>query len=133
MKRLNTTYLATGLIVALAIPRIEAADMRDPMKPPPLALYKYRLEKQKNNPPQQVKPAAEEQSSTSWQLNSILYSGQRQHAIINNQLVRKGGSVDGARLVRIEPDSVRLVAGGKPIKLVLPAREKMVKKSVQEK
>ena len=126
--------LSLPLLTAMLImPSAGAAEIRDPMKPPPLALYKFRLEKQKNDPRAQVKPAAGEKSSVSWQLNSILYSGPRKHAIINNQLVRKGGSVDGARLNRIEPDSVRLVVGDKTIKLTLPSRRKVVKKSVQEK
>jgi hypothetical protein len=118
----------------LSLQGVLAAEINDPMKPPALALYKYRLEKQKKNPPKPVKQAASSRKKQStWELNSILYSGQRQHAIINNKLVRKGGSIDGARLVRIRPDSVRLVTGGKVVNLSLPSRHKTVKKSLKEK
>ena len=120
--------LFIGLMVFGVAP---AQDFSDPMRPPPLALQKYRLEKLKNQPPAKMITGVNAKKP-SWELNSILLSEQRQHAIINNTLVRKGGMVNGAKLVKIEPGSVRLIRRGKVIKLSLPAKTQTVKKSRNE-
>ena len=125
------TRLALLFIALLAGGVAPAQDFYDPMRPPPLALQKYRLEKLKNQPPAKTAVTARS-TKPAWELNSILLSEQRQHAIINNTLVRKGGIVDGAKLVKIEPGSVRLVQRGKVIKLSLPAKKQTVKKSRNE-
>ncbi|MBL7000329.1 MAG: hypothetical protein ISR73_10745 [Gammaproteobacteria bacterium] len=88
------------------------------MQPPPYALQKYRLEKLKALPPAGNPPAKSKQEQQ-WVLSSILYSTQRRHAIINNQLVRQGEMVQGARLIRLTPDSARLRVKGKVIELTL--------------
>ena len=123
--------LALLLIAASTVGMAPAQDFSDPMRPPPLAMQKYRLEKLKNLPPAKTALRARA-AEPAWELNSILLSEQRQHAIINNTLVRKGGIVDGAKLVNIEPGSVRLVQRGKVIKLSLPAKKQTVKKSRNE-
>ncbi len=120
--------LCIGFLVMGVAP---AQEYSDPMRPPPLALQKYRLEKLKNQPPTKTITAVKAKQPA-WELNSILLSEQRQHAIINNTLVRKGGTVNGAKLVKIEPGSVRLVKRGKVIKLSLPAKKQTVKKSRNE-
>ncbi len=94
------------------------AEFSDPMQPPPYALQKYRLEKLKALPPAGNPPAKSKQEQQ-WVLSSILYSTQRRHAIINNQLVRQGEMVQGARLIRLTPDSARLRVKGKVIELTL--------------
>ena len=114
----------------IAFPAV-AVEISDPMRPPPFALQKFRLEKLKDQPPVN-RPKADKSQAKVWELNSILYSQNRQHAIINNQVVKKGGTIDGAKLVRIRRDGVRLIARGKVINLSLPAKQSVIKKSLNE-
>jgi len=118
------------LVAVLALP-VMANDFYDPMKPPSLALKKFRLEKAKSRPvsPQAVVKPKQQR----WTLNSILISSQRQHAIINNKLVRKGDLIEGARLLSLKPDRVRLSSRGKVIELKLPGRGQSIKKPFKEK
>ncbi len=120
----------TGVLVlaVLGLPVTAAAQANDPMRPPPFALQKYKLEKLKKNPPPAPRPTNPNEEQP-WVLNSILYSKQRQHAVINNVLVRKGERIRGARLVRLTPESVRLVHKGKVIDLDLRSRYKSIRKS----
>ncbi len=120
------------LCVALLSTQSIADEMRDPMKPPAFALNKFRLEKLKNTAVVN-KPANSEKQKKPWVLNSILISSGRQHAIINNTLVRKGEKIAGARLVSLQPDHVRLVRNGKVIVLKLPGVDYSIKKSLNEK
>ena len=94
------------------------AEFSDPMQPPAYALNKYRLEKIKKMATPGAKSAKAPQKSK-WVLSSILFSAQRQHAIINNKLVRKGEIVDGARLIRLTPDSARLRVKARVIDLTI--------------
>jgi len=125
MKRSLTGVLAVA-VLGLLVPA--AAQTNDPMRPPPFALQKYKLEKLKKNPPPAPLPTNPNEEQP-WVLNSILYSKQRQHAVINNVLVRKGERIRGARLVRLTPESVRLVHKGKIIDLDLRSRYKSIRKS----
>ena len=115
--------------------QIVHAEFNDPMRPPAFALNKFRLQKIKNLPPvikKSVKPVKE----IVFELYSILYSADRQHAIINNQLIKKGGVINGAKLVRLKPDSVRLLSKGKFIDLKIYDNKlnfKAIKKSLNEK
>mgnify|MGYP001038811363 CR=1 FL=1 len=59
------------------------------------------------------------QAAQQWVLSSILYSSQRKHAIINNQLVKQGEMVQGARLIRLTPHSARLRVKGRVIELTV--------------
>lgn len=120
-----------GLCCVLVGAPLLAEEFKDPMQPPPYAVYKMRLEKQRDVPPTaQNKSAA--QTAPTWELNSILYSSQRRHAIINNKLVRQGDTVDGAKLVRLRPDSARLIAKSKVIDLKLSTRAASIKKIAKE-
>jgi hypothetical protein len=110
-----------------------AADFNDPMRPPPYALNKFRLEKLQLNKPQNQSKKIKQQKQSPWVLSSILFSRQRQHAIINNQLVKKGETIKGAKLIRLKPGSVRLLVNGKVIDLSLRKQLKTVKKSLSEK
>jgi hypothetical protein len=115
------------LVMFLASPSV-LAEFKDPMRPPEYALNKLRAERLKemniNKPIQAVV-----KKDPTWVLSSILYSKDRKHAIINNKLVRKGDLINGARVVRLQPDSVQLVAKGKTIELNLRSRYKSIKKS----
>lgn len=115
----------------LITPLVTTADFYDPMKPPPYALNKFRLEKIKFNSPVDVNKG--KQKTSRWVLSSILYSKQRQHAIINNKLVKKGDVIKGAKLVRLRPDGVRLIAKGRVINLSLKHRYKSNKKSLNKR
>jgi len=105
------------------------------MRPPPYALEKFRIEKLKLNGSvnkKVIKPI----KKVTWELNSILFSGQRKHAIINNQLVKKGEMIKGAKLIRLNHDSVQLLSKGKIIDLKIYADKKnfkSIKKSLSEK
>ncbi len=123
-------FIFCGLVLAQSA----VAEFNDPMRPPAYALEKLRLAKLKNkvaviSPP--VKPVKKE----SWVLNSILFSSQRQHAIINNKLVKKGDTISGAKLIALNPDSVQLLSKGKVIKLRIYEPDKnfkSIKKSLIE-
>ncbi len=122
-----------GLFLCLLIvTQSVQAGLYDPMQPPPYALDKFRLEKLKKNRPVTGSKKTPEKK-TAWVLSSILYSTQRKHAIINNKLVKKGDIINGARLVRLRPDSVRLNLKGKSIDLKLPGRMMSMKKPLAEK
>ena len=114
------------------------AEFYDPMRPPAYALKKFRLQKIKNLPSavkRQVKPKKAVKQLV-FELHSILYSSHRQHAIINNQLLKKGDIINGAKLVSLKPDSVRLLSKGKFIDLKIFDSQpnfKSIKKSLNEK
>lgn len=119
------TLLSCFLV--LLFTSVVQAEFFDPMQPPAFALYKYKMETQ----PQ---PTPGSTSSTRPRpqplvLNSILYSGQRQHAIINNRIVKKGDMVDGAKLIQLLPDRVKLVKKGKVVELSLNSGFKSIKKN----
>jgi hypothetical protein len=113
--------------------QVLAADFKDPMKPPTYALKMFRLEKIKKNNSFGKSSISQKKKEPVWVLKSILYSRQRQHAIINNRLVRKGDVIKGAKLIRLRPDSVRLLAKGQVIDLDLRSRYESVRKSPAEK
>ncbi|MBT3206169.1 MAG: hypothetical protein HOM14_05455 [Gammaproteobacteria bacterium] len=130
-------YLLILISCLISIHSVGAA-FYDPMRPPAYALKKFRLQKLKNSPSavkRQIKPKkAVEQLA--FELNSILYSSNRQHAIINNQLVKKGDIINGAKLVGLKPDGVRLLSKGKFIDLKIFDSQpifKSIKKSLNEK
>ena len=106
-----------------------ASAFYDPMQPPAYALEKFRMEKIQNRPAVKTS-TSKPKKKQSWVLNSILYSDQRQHAIINNKLVKKGDTIAGAKLIQVQPHGVRLLSKGKIIDLDLKSRYKSIKKSV---
>ncbi len=94
------------------------AVMGDPMRPPPFALRQYRRERRAKQTPAlsaSRKPARKKQ----WVLNSILYAPGRKRAIINGRLRAVGERINGARLVAIERDRVRLSSQGQILMLRL--------------
>ena len=54
-------------------------------------------------------------------LNSVLYSSQRQLAVINNKVVKKGDRIDGAKVFSVQPGLVKLAYRGKVITLKVRA------------
>jgi hypothetical protein len=119
------------LLFPLAI--VQAGEIRDPMQPPAFALKKFQQAKYKNrvgpvNPGIKVKkPAAKP-----LKLTSILYSPTRKIAIIDDQMLAVGGTIRGARVVKINKYSARLVRKGKVINLRLPDESIGIKKTLVE-
>ena len=111
------------LLALICLPAF--AEVYDPMRPPAYALQKMRLEK--SGQQTAVVPQGEKKPAP-WVLNSILYSSQRQHAIINNKIIKKGDTINGAKLISLTPDSVRLIKQGKIIQLRINSEYQSVKK-----
>lgn len=119
------------------------AEFVDPMRPPDFALEKLRLENIKKNPVVSTATQTSKKKKEAWVLNSVLYSKARQYAIVNGQLVKKSDRVDGAKVLTVSSDSVRLSYKGKIIKLKINDLNsrglasgsdfKMIKKSLNEK
>ncbi len=129
------------LLLILMLPPLQAAqpplrgkaeagamvEWRDPMQPPPFALRQYRLEKRKQKAvASAAKPAARPKT---WTLNSILHAPGRQRAIINGRLLAVGDRIDGARVIAIDRDRVRLSRQGKTIILKLETARLDLKKT----
>jgi len=108
----------------------QAAEIKDPMRPPEYALQKFRLAKNKNPTKTVLKKKMPEVKSM--KLTSIIYSPTRKIAIIDNQMMSVGGTINGAKLVRIDKHSARLVRKGKVIHLRLPDDLTAVKKNLVE-
>ncbi len=107
------------------------AEYYDPMQPPAYALQKMKAAKAAKNPQRGKPPVDKAARVEPWVLSSILYSPGRKHAIINNQVVRKGEVIRGARLVRLQPDAVRLQLNDRYIDLSLRKGNGAIKKSSQ--
>lgn len=100
---------------------VQAGEIRDPMQPPAFALKKFQQAKYKNR----VRPVntgvkVKRPAAKPLKLTSILYSPTRKIAIIDDQMLAVGGTIRGARVVKINRHSARLVRKGKVINLRLP-------------
>jgi hypothetical protein len=125
----------TGLLIIvplliLQFGPVQAAEIKNPMQPPEYALKKFRDAKNKNRPaPRTTVKKAEVKSL---KLTSIIYSPTRKIAIIDNQMLSVGSTINGAKLVKIDKHSARLVRKGKVINLRLPDDLSAVKKTLVE-
>jgi len=108
----------------------QAAEIKDPMRPPEYALHKFRLAKYKNSTKTVIKVKKSEVKAM--KLTSIIYSQTRKIAIIDDQMLSVGGTINGAKLVKIGKHSARLVRKGKVIHLRLPDDLTAVKKTLVE-
>ncbi len=124
MRRVLTTYLGVLVFLSLcffglgAFASVAAAELRDPMQPPPLALRKMR-QAVTTQQPKVVKPSVDKPRPKPLQLTSILFSSDRKITIIDDQMLQVGDRIGNARLVRLTRDSARLVRNGKTINLSL--------------
>ena len=129
-------YSVFGLILLLVLsglPEAYAQVLSDPMQPPPFALKKFRQAAVKNKPgPSVTLPVKQKFTPVSLKLTSILFSNSRRIAIIDDQLLRVGDSISGAKLVKINKNNVRLLRKGKIINLSLSHEMPVIKKSVAE-
>ena len=123
MKRIITTYLAVVLFITFGSfgvsALLHAQELRDPMQPPPFALQKF----------QQAKWAKQKKPT---QLTEIIYSKDRQIAIIDDQVLVVGDKIRDARLVKLTRESARLVRKGKVINLSLNNDLSAIKKQAVE-
>lgn len=55
-------------------------------------------------------------------LNGVFSSGNEGYCLINNQIAKVGDVIDGAKVLRINPDNVELERDGVPIKLKTSSR-----------
>jgi hypothetical protein len=103
--RLRLSIFALCYLCSLALPL--QASLDDPTRPP------------LGHPVNTNSGAKKKISGPRWILNSTLVSPQRRSAVINDQVVAKGDRVDGAVVVEIEPNRVRLNANGREVTLVM--------------
>lgn len=132
-----------SVMVNLFLMQSVNAEFIDPMRPPDYALEKLRIENIKKSPAANNASQKSNKKKEAWILNSVLYSSTRQYAIVNSRLVKKGDRVDGAKVLKVSPDSVRLSNKGKIINLKMNDLNsrglasgsdfKMIKKSLNEK
>jgi hypothetical protein len=126
-----------GLSIVLSVCTLQitvgqAAEIKDPMQPPEYALKKFRQAKNKNNPAIVSTKNVKNPQTKPLKLTSILYSPTRKIAIIDDQMIGVGGTINGARVVRIDQRSARLVRKGKVINLRLPEDFSDMKKILLE-
>ena len=109
----NIIFVVVGCVFAMSISSV-SAQYDDPMRPPG-----YRLIKPGKN------PIAFERR---YALSFVQISSLRRSAIINDRLVGVGSRVDGAKVIAIEPSSVKLKKNGKVFTVKLLSKN--IKKSV---
>ena len=135
MRRMISLYLFVVVLLTLGVigvSRIASAqELRDPMQPPPFALQKFR-QARLVNAPKTDKPQATKSSRKPLQLTSILFSRDRKVAIIDDQTLSLGDSINGARLVGLTRESARLVRKGKVINLNLGSDLTTIRKKAVE-
>jgi hypothetical protein len=62
-------------------------------------------------------PAAWEPKAPNLNLNGIVYDNERPYAIVNNKVMLKGDTIEGAALIEIKQDSVKFVFNDKEFEL----------------
>ena len=101
---LRGRIVAIALVGMLMSGSALAASLDDPTRPPTA---------------QPTKAHKAVRKQTRWTLSSTLVSAQRRTAVINDRGVSVGESINGARVVTIQPSKVRLRRSGRDITLVL--------------
>jgi len=61
-------------------------------------------------------------AATPYTLSGIFFSGSQSYCIINDKILEKGDLIEGAKLIRIDPEEVELQLESKTIKLNLRGR-----------
>ncbi|MBT8434145.1 MAG: hypothetical protein KJN95_05765 [Gammaproteobacteria bacterium] len=135
MQRILTTYILVIVLLSAGFAGVatmaKAAELRDPMQPPPYALQKFRQAKwagkSTTTPTKAIKP-----QQKPLQLTSILYAKDRKVAIINDQMLVIGDRIRGAQLIKLTRATARLVRKGKVINLSLDNNLTAVRKEAVE-
>ncbi len=134
MRRIVTTYLLVVVLLSLGFFGVgaiaSAQELRDPMRPPPFALQKFRQAKWARQP--QPKTTAPKAKPKPLQLTSILISPNRRIAIIDDQMLAVGDRIRGAELVELTRENARLVRQGKIINLNLGNASNAIRKKALE-
>ena len=120
------------LLLLAQISMAQAAEYKDPMQPPEYALKKYREAKNKNKPTSGNTVVKEKKEVKKLKLTSIIYSPTRKIAIIDDQMLSVGNSINGAKLVKIDKNGAQLVRKGKVINLHLPDDFTVIQKMIVE-
>lgn len=108
-------------ILLFPLVMVQAGEIRDPMQPPAFALIKFQQAKNKNRTISiKTGVKVKKPATKPMKLTSILYSPTRKIAIIDDQMLAVGGTIRGARVIKIDKRSARLVRKGKVINLRLP-------------
>ena len=135
MQRILTTYIVVAVLLSVGFPGVgkmaKAAELRDPMQPPPYALQKFRQAKWAGKSPATSTKAVKPQQKP-LQLTSILYARDRKVAIINDQMLVVGDRIRGAELIKLTRATARLVRKGKVINLSLDNNLTAVRKEAVE-
>jgi hypothetical protein len=127
------TILVPLLIQPLLLTASELSNStNNPMQPPAFALQQYQQEKNENKPKVGVVQKKRVKSKPLL-LASILYSSTRKIVIINEKMLSVSDTIDGAKLVSIKNNSVRLVRNGKTINLRLLNQSKHIHKTAVQK
>lgn len=112
------------LLLLIATP-IMANDLVDPMEPPSYAKWKFNQAKNKGLKAE--KPVVAKKQEVGLSLQSVLVSNQRKVAIINQKAMSVGDTIEGAKLIKINSDSVALVKKGKLINLGVNSQPGLLK------
>lgn len=134
---LQTPSILLGVLILqillFPLAMVQAGEIRDPMQPPAFALKKFQQAKYKNRArPVNTGVKVKRPAVKPLKLTSILYSPTRKIAIIDDQMLSVGGTIRGARVVKINKHSARLVRKGKVINLRLPDEIIGIKKTLAE-
>ncbi len=87
-----------------------------PVPPAPLLKEKAQIDK-KVEAVSETPPVVKDTTQKPFVLNGIFFSRDEGYALINNQIVKTGDTVDGARVSEITADEVELNSSGNTIKL----------------
>ena len=132
----TASILLSALVVQILLfplGMVQAGEIRDPMQPPAFALKKFQQAKYKNRT-RSIKTGVKvkKPATKPMKLTSILYSPTRKIAIIDDQMLAVGGTIRGARVIKIDKRSARLVRKGKVINLRLPDDVNRIRKTLVE-
>jgi len=132
----TTSILLPALVVQILLfplAMVQAGEIRDPMQPPAFALKKFQQAKYKNRT-RSIKTGVKvkKPATKPMKLTSILYSPTRKIAIIDDQMLAVGGTIRGARVIKIDKRSARLLRKGKVINLRLPDDLIRIRKTLVE-
>jgi type II secretory pathway component PulC len=112
------TYLTSSKNKSLISPKPHKIAKKENLSSP-AQLTPTKAAPQSKPAPIKVKPASgsKRESTESLTLNGIFFSQNDGYALINNQIVKDGDTVDGAVVKKITADSVEVEYDGKTLKL----------------
>jgi len=106
-----------NLVIGLLNHPAQTKVVKNPPVPSvPLLKEKAQIDK-KVETVSETPPVVKDEPGKPFVLNGIFFSGDEGYALINNQIVKMGDTVDGARVSRITADEVELKSSGNTIKL----------------